>query len=195
MRLSIISSSEKQLLKKIEETNDPDVAVWRINNIWVPGMTICIALIAFALFKPNENPNTGENIKTFIAYVNLILNGSIPMIALTRIGSTGMYLFKYDKAKEKKYGIADTYYLRTKLFSFFLLILVGTIFLYVFQVLNNPFDYSWRLLITFGFSLLSVFLAINVSKNVFLLQEKMIDVTFEQEIRDDMEEKGHGKKW
>ena len=188
MRWSIISASEKQLLKKLELNNDPDLSVWRISNVWIPVISIVIALLAYGLFKDNKSNEV-------IAYINLILNGSVPMIALTRIGTNGIYLLKYNSSKEKQYGIGDTFWLRAKLMLFFILIFIGTIFLYVYQVLNNPFDYSWQLLFTFSFSLLAVYFAISVTKSIFLLQEKMIDVTFEKEVLDDMEKKGHGKNW
>lgn len=117
------------------------------------------------------------------------------MIALNRIGGVGVYLFKYDRGKEQAYGIADTYLLRTKLFLWFLLLALGTIILYVYQVLHNPFTLSWSVFFLFAVSIASVYFSVDVSKKVYLLQDKLIDRTFEQEIRDDMKSKGHGKNW
>ena len=118
MRISIISSEEKALLKQIEDSNDADVKIWKLSNIGIPIATIVLSLVCFSVFKSDEKK------AEFIAYLNLLLNGAIPMIALNRIGAMGIYLFKYDKSKETKYGIKSTYHLRTKLFLWFLAVVI-----------------------------------------------------------------------
>lgn len=188
MRLSIISPSEKELLNRIEANSGTDLSLWKISNLIIPFVSILISITAFSIFKNKENVS-------LITYLNLLVNGSIPMIALNRIGGMGSYLFKFDKSKEKQYGLDDTSFLRTKLFYWFLIVLLGSIFLYVYQVINNPFELSWSLLLVFLFSFLSVRLSIDIAKKVFLLHDKLIDKTFDQEVREDMENKGHGKGW
>lgn len=188
MKLSIISASEKELLKKIESSNNVDVSSWRISNVIIPIITIIISLVCFGLFKSSDKVS-------LIAFINLLLNGSIPMIALNRVGGSGIYLFKYDRSKERSYGISDTYMLRTKLILLFVLIVIGSVILYVYQVLHNPFSLScWNILV-FSISILSVYLSMNISKKVYLLQDKLIDKTYEQEIIDDSKDKGHAKNW
>lgn len=176
MRISIISSEEKALLKSIEESNDSEVSLWKLSNIIIPIITVFLSLASFTVFK--------KDIKSveFITYANLLLNGSIPMIALNRIGAMGVYLFKYDKSKEKEFGITDTYYLRTKLFYWFLFVVIGTMFLYIYQVSNNPFSLTWWLILTFSLSILSVFFSVKIAKQVYLLQEKMMENNFFQKI-------------
>lgn len=188
MNFSIISPVEKELLRQIEVGNDTDVTLWRISNVIIPVITIGISLICFLLFKPTESV-------TFVAFLNLLVNGSIPMIALNRIGGMGVYLFKYDRGKEKQYGISDTYLLRTKLFFWFLFLVIGTIILYVYQVLHNPFGFSSDVFLLIAFSIASVYFSIDVSKKVYLLQDRLIDRTFDQDIREDMKSKGHGNNW
>jgi hypothetical protein len=117
------------------------------------------------------------------------------MIALNRIGGMGIYLFKYDRGKERQFGITDTYLLRTKLFFWFLFLVIGTIILYVYQVLQNPFELSCSIFVSIAFSIVSVFFSINVSKKVYLLQDRLIERTFDQDIREEMKAKGHGKNW
>lgn len=188
MNLSLISPAEKELLRKIELSNDADVSLWRISNIIIPIATIIISIVCSIIFK----------LKTpfvLITYLNLLLNGAIPMIALNRISGMGVYLFRYDRSKEKGYGLGDTVILRTKLFTWFLFLLIGTVILYIYQVLNYPFSLGWSLLFIFLFSIYSVYSSIKVSKKVYLLQDKLIDKTFDQEIRDDMKQKGHGENW
>lgn len=177
MNLSIISPAERELLKKIESNNDTDVSLWRISNILIPITTIIISIVCYSLFKPNCSV-------ALITYLNLLLNGAIPMIALNRIGGLGIYLFKYDKSSEKKYGIEDTSYLRTKLFFAFLIVLFGTVILYVYQVLRNPFALDCGIVWVLLFSIISVYLSIDISKSVYLLQEKLIDNTFADLIKE-----------
>lgn len=169
MRISIISSEERTLLKSIEESNDTDVSLWKVSNIIIPFITVALSLACFTVFKKSDKT------VDFIAYINLLLNGSIPMIALNRIGAMGIYLFKYDKSKEKEFGIRDTYFLRTKLFYWFLVIILTTMGLYIYQVSNNPFRLSCWLIIPLALSILSVLFSIEVAKQVYLLQEKMIE--------------------
>jgi hypothetical protein len=188
MNFSIISPAEKLLLQQIESNNNSDVTLWRISNVIIPILTIAISLVCFFLFKNQESV-------TFIAFINLLINGSIPMIALNRIGGMGIYLFKYDRGREKQFGISDTYLLRTKLFFWFLFLVIATIILYVYQVLHNPFAFSYSVFLLIGFSIGSVYLSIDVSKKVYLLQDKLIERTFDQDIREDMQSKGHGSNW
>jgi hypothetical protein len=188
MNFNIISPVEKELLRQIELRNDSDIFLWRISNIIIPIITILISIGCYFLFKPSDSIS-------IMAFLNLLINGSIPMIALNRIGGLGIYLFKYDRGKEKQYGISDTYILRTKLFFWFLFIVIGTIILYVYQVLHHPFELSCGVIILIVISVASVFSSIDVSKKVYLLQDKLIDRTFEQEVREDMQNKGHGRNW
>jgi hypothetical protein len=188
MNFSIISPAESELLQEIEQSNDTDVVLWRISNVIIPILTIAISLVCFSLFKNKDSIS-------IIAFLNLLVNGSIPMIALNRIGGMGIYLFKYDRGKERQFGIADTYILRTKLFFWFLFLVIGTIILYVYQVLQNPFDLSCSIFISIAFSIASVYFSIDVSKKVYLLQDRLIERTFDQDIREEMKAKGHGKNW
>lgn len=188
MKFSIVSPSEKELLQQIELSNNADVTLWRISNVIIPIITIFISLVCYYIFKSSCT-------KTYISVLNLLINGSIPMIALNRIGGIGIYLFKYDRGKERLYGISDTYMLRTKLFFGFLIIVICTIILYVYQVLYNPFSLSFNLFIIIAFSVALVYVSIDISKKIYLLQDKLIDTTFEQIIREDIRRKGHGNNW
>jgi|GEM_PF-6252663 len=188
MKLSIISPTEKELLRQIEVRNDSDVTLWKISNVIIPIFTILVSLACYYIFKSSESI-------TLTAILNLLINGSIPMIALNKIGGMGVYLFKYDRGKEKQYGISDTYLLRTKIFFVFLLIVICTIILYVYQVLHNPFELSIGVILLVAFSIASVYFSISISKKVYLLQDNLIERTFEQDIRDEIKQKGHGIDW
>jgi len=172
MKFSIISTAEKELLHKIEQSNDSELKLWKVSNIAIPLFTLLLSLASYTFFKSNNRPIE------FLSYCNLLLNGAIPMIALNRIGGLGMYLFKYDKSKEKEFGIADTFFLRTKLFFWFLLILILTMCLYLYQVSNNPFKLSYWLIIPLTLSIISVIFSIKVAKHVYLLQETMMENSF-----------------
>ena len=177
----------RELLKRIESSNDSELSIWKINNILIPVFTISISIIRFLLFNKKEDV-------TIIAVVNLIVNGSIPMIALTRYGSVGSYIFKIDKEKENKYGL-KLYYLRTRIFYLFIALLLLTVILYVYQVLNSPFVDGLVLVSIILFSVISVWFSFDVAKTIYLLHDKMIDNTFDQDIRSEIDQKGHGQNW
>lgn len=184
----IISPKEKHLLKTIEDSNDSDVSLWKVSNILLPICTIVFSIICTVIFKKQDKI-------LLITYLNLLLTGAIPMIALNRISSMGIYLFKYDRSKEKAYGITDTFMLRTKLFLMIFFLVLATMILYIYQVLNYPFKLEWKILTMLILSIIFIILSISISKSIYLLQDKLIDKTFDQEIREDMADNGHGNNW
>ncbi|RZK03762.1 MAG: hypothetical protein EOO43_22970 [Flavobacterium sp.] len=187
MEWSIISPKEKELLAKIEANNDKDISIWRISNIIIPIVTIGVSIVCALLFKKGS--------WTPISIINLLLTGAIPMIALNRISSMGVYLFKYDRTKEKLYGIEDTFLLRTKLALGLVLLVASAMILYIHQVLNYPFNLDWIIVLILPLSIFSVYTSIHLSKKVYLLQDKLIDNTFDREISEEVKAKGHGQNW
>lgn len=187
MKWSIISPEEKALLNKIEDSNDTDVSIWKISNIIIPITTIIVSFGCSLLFKKGSF--------ALLTFLNLMLTGAIPMIALNRISSMGIYLFKYDRSKERTYGIADTFLLRTKIAVGLVFLLICTMILYVHQVLNYPFDLEWIIALVLPASIIAVYYSLYFSKKIYLLQDKLIDKTFDQEVVDEVKSKGHGANW
>ena len=178
MKLGIISPEEKELLQKIEDSNTGENSLWKIPNLLIPIATIVVAIAAYAMFANKEFK--------IIAYMNLVINGSLPLIALNQISGLGVHIFKYDKSREREFGIGDTFYLRTRLFFLFLVILIAGVFLYSYQVINIPFESPWVLCVLILISLLLIWASTYTARKSFLLQEDFIENTFDNEMRDEI---------
>lgn len=174
-KLAVISDSEKELLTSIEQENKDENKLWKVPNLIVPIATILLALICFISFSDDRFK--------VINYLNLIINGSLPLIAINQISATGIHIFKYDKVQEQRFG-NDTFMLRTKLFWYSLGVLVLGVILFAVQVINNPFS-SWLALIIL--STLSVILIITSSyttRRLYLLQEEFLEKTFDKDMKE-----------
>lgn len=183
--LALIKDSEKEFLEEIEEYNKDHNSLWKIPNLLVPILTIVLAMVCLLAFSDKR--------WGYLNYFNLIINGSLPLIAINQISAIGIFIFKFDKSQEKKLG-TDTFMLRTKLLSYSLLILVVGILLFAFQVITNPFDNLFLLLIMLLVSSLLVWFSSYVSRRIFLLQEDFIERTFDSDMRNEAKAK-HGTNW
>lgn len=185
MNFAIINSTEKDLIRAIEEKHKDDSLLWKLPNLVFPLTTILLALICFLAFSDNRFK--------MINYLNLVINGSLPLIAINQISSTGIHIFKFDREKEKLYG-QNTFMLRTKLFWYSMGILILGVILFAFQVITNPFS-NWLLLIVMILiSSLLIYCSSFVSKRLYLLQDNFIERTFDSDIRDEAKGK-HGHNW
>ncbi len=182
---AIINNSEQELLSVIEEHHRNDNALWKLPNLVIPIATIFLALICLLAFSENRfRP---------INYLNLIINGSLPLIAINQISSIGVHIFKYDRSAEKKFE-KDTFMLRTKLFWYSISVLVIGVILFAFQVITNPFD-NWILLcLMIVLSVKLIWFSSYVSRRVFLLQDTFIEKTFDSMIREEAKDK-LGRNW
>ena len=93
MRLALIKSSERELLDKIEFSVEDESSLWKIPNLLIPIGIIAITLLTFLAF----------HVQRFqpIRYFDLILNGSLPLIAINQISAIGINIFKFNKRKEE----------------------------------------------------------------------------------------------
>lgn len=174
-KLAVISDSERDLLTSIEQENKDDNKLWKVPNLIVPLATILLALICFVSFS--------EERYRFISYLNIIINGSLPLIAINQISATGIHIFKYDKAQERKFG-NNTFMLRTKLFWYSLGVLVLGVILFAVQVINNPFN-SWMELVFLSFlSALLIITSSYITRRLYLLQEEFVGKTFDKDMKD-----------
>lgn len=185
LNFAVISDTEQELLSAIEEHHKNDNALWKLPNLVIPIATIILALICLLSFS--------ENRFIPINYLNLVINGSLPLIAINQISSIGVHIFKYDRTAENNFG-KDTFMLRTKLFWYSITVLVIGVILFAFQVISNPFE-SWSLL--FFMIILSaglIWFSSYISRRVFLLQDTFVEKTFDNIIREEAKNK-LGKKW
>lgn len=184
LKFAIVNNAERDFLNDIEEHNQDNNSLWKLPNLIIPIATIFLALICLLAFSDKRF--------TSINYFNLIINGSLPLIAINQISSIGVYVFKYNSEQEKRYG-HNTFMLRTKLFWLSILTLVIGVVLFAFQVITNPFD-NWILLLFMLFiSACLIWFSTYVSRRVYLLQENFIAATYDRVILEGVEE--HGQKW
>ena len=169
------SKNESELLKKIETSNKEEMLYWRLPNIIYPFAVVLISIICFALFKQGEK-------FTFIGLINLLFNGSLPMIALNRMSSMGSNLFKFDKSKEGQFN-KNTRPLRVKVDDYSKILLLLICILYIYQVMEGPFNLNWFLLLQMLSSLVLIYCAIILSKFAYLLQENFLERTIADEVR------------
>jgi hypothetical protein len=184
-KFALIKDSESEILKQIHDKNPDESSLWKIPNILVPLATIVLAMLAHLFFSATRF--------NFMAYVNIVLNGSLPLVAINQISAIGLHVFKFEKGKEIKYGIKIEY-LRTRLFYACLVLLVFGVLFFAFQVINSPLSSFLVAAISFSFSVLFLFVSSRIAKNIFLLQENLIDNTFEKDILNEAEKK-HGQDW
>lgn len=181
----LISKKNQELLKKAEETNFEEMLTWKLPNLVYPIGVILISMLCFLLFKKSEQV-------TLYAFLNLMLNGSLPMVALNRLSSLGVNIFKFDKEGENRKSKTNTYSLRVILHYYSLGLVLTIIIFYVFQVINTPFNIWWSILIQIILATICVYQSLKVSKYGYLLQEKLMERTLGDDIKENaLETKKH----
>lgn len=172
-----INKKYKMLLKQSESSNLDEMMSWKLPNLAYPICAVFFSWICYFAFKNNEQIS-------LIGFINLLLNGSLPILALNRLGSLGVNLFKFDKIKEKELNNLNTYNLRLILYYYSFLLVFSIAILYIYQVINNPFDCYIYISLQI---LLIIFLireSIIVSKYGYLLQEKLLERTIGDDIKE-----------
>ncbi|MBP6235341.1 MAG: hypothetical protein KA270_01840 [Saprospiraceae bacterium] len=182
MTIKLFSKSEQELLSKAERTNTDELFYWKLPNVIYPFVVIFISLIFYLAFKPEDK-------FTWIGLLNLIFNGSLAMVALNRMSSIGTNLFKFDKAKEQNAN-TNTTALRVKIDDYSKLLVVFISALYIYQVIKGPFNLDCWLFVQLFCSILFLWLALGFSKYAYLLQERLMDRT----IGDDIKDAAHANK-
>ena len=176
----LFTKKQREFLKKIQDTNSDDIFSWKLPNVIFPLSGIVLSIICYVAFKDSKKI-------TALGAFNLVLNGSLAMFALNRLGSIGVNLFKFDQRKEKKAGIS-VYNLRIRINYYFIVAALLIMALYIYQVINSPFAFSLLVLAEFLFSIFLICCAITFSKYAFLLQESLLERTLGDDIRDDAKE-------
>ena len=186
IQFALVKSSERDILERIQEANADESSIWKIPNIWIPIFTIALTLLIQAGF--------GHDREDWKSYVNVVLNGALPLIAINQISGIGLHVFKFEKGKEKQYGIHSISFLRTKLLFGTLGIFAVGVIGYAYQAMNFQRFSIIEIAIQILLSTALLILSSIVSKNIFLLQEEFIDNTFEKDIVNEAERK-HGRDW
>jgi hypothetical protein len=169
----LYQKEEKKIFEKIKASCIGDLKIWNIVNIGFPLFTLIISIITLSY----ATKSFGKSILT------VILGGGIPLISINLLVATSLFLIKFDKAKEKAFGL-DTNNTRLKLiiYAFFSYLTSSAIF--VIQTTYSPFTTFWSILIQILITILTVVFARNISSRLFLLQEDMIDKSYGEGILD-----------
>lgn len=178
--MKLFSPAEIELLQKAERTNSDELLYWRMPNVIYPFIVVLVSLLAYCFFKPADK-------FSWLGLINLIFNGSLPMVALNRMSSIGSNLFKYDKSKEKNANRSTTA-LRVKIDDYSKILLIAIAFLYIFQVINGPFGWTWWFIVQLILSIIFIRVSLSFSKYAYLLQERLMERTIGDEIMDSAKE-------
>lgn len=184
----IIKKDDKELLKRVKEANIDEVKLWRIPNIVIPSLIIIFTVLIYILFQPLQTV-------TIEGCLNFLVNGSIPLIAVNQIAGIGIYIFKFNKAKESELGIETTRRIRTELFyQVFCLLFLCTL-LYAYQTINHPFDSICAILIIAAISIILLWFSSHVSHKIFILQDEFIALAYDTDIRETVSETLSSQNW
>jgi hypothetical protein len=170
-----LSDSENSLISFSEKDNKEELINWKIPNLLFPLIVVAVSLIAYGIFIPADKKNWSD-------FFNLLLNGSIPMVAFNRMSSIISYFSKIEFSDAKKLGISLKN-LRMKILFYIIFLILAIIFLYSYQVINKPFDLSCLTLLQFILSGLLFWFSADVTKVAFLLQETLLNNTYELSFR------------
>lgn len=165
-----LNEKEINLISLSEKYNNEELVNWKIPNFSLPLIIIGISLFAYIVLLPSE-------VKNFKDFFNLVLNGSIPMVAFTRASSALSYLSKMDFKESEKLGV-NLKNLRLKISIYIISLVSFIIILYCFQVIYKPFDFSFFTLLQFILSLILFFISLSATKATFLLQEAFLLNTY-----------------
>jgi hypothetical protein len=166
-----LRQNEKSLISKSEKDNTEELINWKIPNLLFPLIVIAVSLIAYGIFIPYDNKNWPD-------FFNLLLNGSIPMVAFNRMSSIVSYFSKIEFSDAKKLGISLKN-LRMKILSYIIGLILAIIFLYSYQVINRPFEFSCLTVIQLIISGFLFWFSADVTKVAYLLQETLLNNTYE----------------
>lgn len=176
MMLKLFSQSEQELLQKAEKTNSDELIYWKLPNVIYPFIVICISILVYYCFKPTDN-------FSWNGLFNLLFNGSLAMVALNRMSSIGSNLLKFNKTKEQTAN-TNTTALRVKIDEYSKILVLFISILYIYQVINSPFILTFWHLIQLLISLLLIWLALGFSKYAYLLQERLMERTIGDDIKE-----------
>lgn len=179
MKKWLFKPKEIELLKNVEGANNAELLSWRLPNFVFPILIIFVSIGCYIAFKPEDK-------FTWIGAFNILVNGSLPMLALNRISSLGINIIKgYNKEKEKNYE-EDTLNMRIKIDEYAKYLIILIVALYIYQVTNGPFSLSVGFFIQITVSVLFISLSLILSRSAYLLQEKLLEKTFDQKVTEDV---------
>lgn len=170
-----LNQKESSLITISERDNNEELLNWKIPNVLFPLIVVIISLVAYGMFIPFEKKNWTD-------FINLLLSGSIPILAFNRMISIVSYFSKIDFSDAKKLGI-NLKNIRMKILIYLTVLISSIIFLYCYQVINKPFPISCLSFIQLIISGLLFWFSLDATKITFLLQESLLKNTYELSFR------------
>jgi hypothetical protein len=172
-----LNKAEASLISFSAKDNNEELLNWKIPNVLFPLIVVAVSLIAYVIFVPSDQKN-------LTGFFNLLLNGSIPMVAFNRMSSIVSYFSKIEFSDAKKLGI-NLNNLRMKILLYIIILILAIIFIYSFQVINKPFELSCLTLVQLILSGLVFWFSVDATKVAFLLQESLLTNTYEISFRNE----------
>ncbi|MCJ8210818.1 hypothetical protein MUY27_13960 [Mucilaginibacter sp. RS28] len=167
---------EKTLFKKIKESNTDTLFIWNVANVGFPMFTVFITFLFFCYTSKSS---------AIANYYALIFNGVVPLIAINIIVAASFFLIKFNKEKEEKYGLqTSNTRLKLILYAFGSYLLSSSLF--AIQNISSPFLTPWTRWSQITLSFFAVYIALNISNKLFLLQEEMIENSYDKVITDNV---------
>ncbi len=184
MGYKLFNQGEEEIFSKIRENAKEDLKTWNIANLFFPVATILITIM-FYFFSPSF---VGFKEYSFVEFksviksiVNLLLNGSIPLIGLGLLVSSGYFLLKFDKKKEQDFGL-KIFNTRQKMLSIAFVYYLFLSSIFAIQAIFNPFSGIAKPLFMILLTALGMVFSFKISNKLFLLQEEYIDQSFAEGI-------------
>jgi len=164
------TKSEKEIFSKVREKNKNDLRLWNLSNLGFPLLTFGMTIFIFCY---TDKASKIEN------YYSVIFSGVLPLIAINILVAASFFLIKFNKEKEIKYQL-DTSNTRLKLiiYAFGSYLFASSIF--VIQNIFSPFAGPLARFIQLTCSVLAIYFSLNISNKLFLLQEDMIEKSYDK---------------
>lgn len=186
--VKLFNKEESEIFNKLFEKAKEDLKTWNIANVIFPFSTIAITLVLFVFSQkfPGINNLTYSEIKEASkAFVNILLNGSIPLIGLNLFVASGYFLLRFDKKREKDFGL-NIFNTRVKMYiiAFVFYLLLSSLF--AIQSVFSPFTGIIKNLFLLILTGVAFYVSFKISNKFFLLQEEYIDQSFGEKIATDV---------
>lgn len=173
----LLNNDQKDKILKLGEDNKVEYKTWFIFSIVLPLAPFIISILISFLLVGN------------FKWGLIINNGSLPIISYGFITSGIVYLMERINNKELIH-----YQLRERIMSFSVLFLFLNSAIFIFETTNKELLTTIQHQIILVFSLLVFYYSLQTSKVMFLLQKKVLDKTYDTQMRDEANAK-HGLNW
>ncbi|MBD2704812.1 hypothetical protein IC229_29545 [Spirosoma sp. BT702] len=160
------NKDELSFFDSLKEKNNDSLFLWNLINLGFPLFTVSVSILVILFIEA----------KIADKLQDLLFNGVLPLTAVNLLVAASGYLIKYNKQKEEKLGL-PTDNIRTKLLISILFIYLFSSSLFVIQTIYSPFNSWCKKLIQILLSIFAIYIALDTSNKLFLLQEEIIDKT------------------